>query len=302
MATGFILDGNGISVRSYRETREALASKIKGIFGEELDLTPSSPDGQLLDLFCYAYNEAAEAIAAGASSLNISSAEGTFLDNVGTLMGYTRGDGEDDDTFRARLLSASTTGLATFDGMLSYLRDYIGSGVALVENAEPTTDSSGIPGHSVAIYIPESYSGIDDNDIAQAIWNCKPAGIKAYGTSSGTATDAAGMEHPVNFFRVTGSEPFYMRVTITEYTEETLPGDYEARLKTAIANWALTEYTRGKDIIPQRAITAIYTVPGIDTVNVEVSTDGGSWQTTRIPVLESSYASLPYDNILIVGP
>ena len=302
MATGFLLDGNGLSVKSYRETREALAAKIKGIFGEDLDLSTSSPDGQLIDLFCYAYNEVVEALQGAASSLDISSADGTYLDNLGHLMGQQRADGEDDDTFRARLLSSDTTGLATFDGMLTYLRNSLGPLVSLVENPEPEPDSSGIPGHSIAVFIPDTYSEIADDDIAQAIWNCKPAGIKAYGTESGTAVDAARITHTVNFFRVTGGDPFYMRLTVTEYREEQLHRDYANQLKTQIANWALTEYTRGKDIIPQRAIQAVYKVPGIDTVNVEVSLDGQSWTTDRIPVMEASYAKLPVDNISVEGP
>lgn len=302
MATGFLLDGNGLSVKSYRETREALAAKIKGIFGEDLDLSTSSPDGQLIDLFCYAYNDVVEALQGAASGLDISSAEGTYLDNLGHLMGQHRADGEDDDTFRARLLSSDPTGLAIFDGMLTYLRNSLGPLVSLVENPEPEPDSSGIPGHNIAVFIPDTYSEIADDDIAQAIWNCKPAGIKAYGTESGTAVDAARITHTVNFFRVTGGEPFYMRLTVTEYREEQLPRDYANQLKTQIANWAITEYTRGKDIIPQRAIQAVYKVPGIDTVNVEVSLDGQTWTTDRIPVMEASYAKLPVENIIVEGP
>lgn len=302
MATGFLLDGNGLSVKSYRETREALAAKIKRIFGEDLDLSTSSPDGQLIDLFCYAYNEVVEALQGAASGLDISSADGTYLDNLGHLMGQQRADGEDDDTFRARLLSSDPTGLATFDGMLTYLRNSLGPLVSLVENPEPEPDSSGIPGHNIAVFIPDTYSEIADDDIAQAIWNCKPAGIKAYGTESGTAVDAARITHTVNFFRVTGGDPFYMRLTVTEYREEQLPRDYANQLKTQIANWALTEYKRGKDIIPQRAIQAVYKVPGIDTVNVEVSLDGQSWTTDRIPVMEASYAKLPVENISVEGP
>lgn len=302
MATGFLLDGNGLSVKSYRETREALASKIKRIFGEDLDLSPSSPDGQLIDLFVYAYNEVVEALQGAASGLDLSSADGTYLDNLGHLMGQQRADGEDDDTFRARLLSSDPTGLATYGGMLTYLRNSIGPLVSLVENPEPEPDSSGIPGHNVAVFIPETYSDIANDDIAQAIWNSKPAGIKAYGTESGTAVDAARITHTVNFFRVTGGDPFYMRLTVTEYREEQLPRDYANQLKTQIANWALTEYTRGKDIIPQRAIQAVYKVPGIDTVNVEVSLDGQSWTTDRIPVMEASYAKLPVENISVEGP
>lgn len=296
------IDNNGISVASYRELRASLAEKMQGIFGSSLDLSPSSPDGQLIDLLGYSYDEVKEAIQGAMASLDVDSAEGVFLDNIAHIMGVTRRDGEDDATLRARLQISDTNGRATFDGMLTYLRETLGPLVAIVENCEPVADSSGVEGHSVAVYIPESYSEIDDDDIAQAIWNCKPAGIKTSGTSTGTAVDVAGEEHDVKFFRVTLATEFYMRVTITEYTEERLPTDYEYQLKTEIANWAATEYTRGKDIIPQRAIQAVYKVPGIDTVEIEVSLDGTTWQTSRIPISEAGYAVLPAENITIEGP
>lgn len=302
MAIGVILEDDGLSVKSYREIREELEKGMEDIFGSDLILDPSSPDGQLIDLFGYAYDEVKEALQGAISNLDVASATGVFLDNLAALKGIKRGSGEDDDSLRARVLSAENKGLATFDGMLTYLRDHLGPLVSMEENPEPQANSYGVPGHSFAVYIPVSYSDLEDDDIAQAIWNCKPAGVKSYGTTSGTATDVAGTEHTVKFFRVELTTPFYMRVTITEYTEETLPTDYQYQLKETIANWAVTEYTRGKDIIPQRAIQAVYKVPGIDTVNIEVSTNGSTWQTARIPVPEAGFASLPAENITVVGP
>ena len=42
------IDENGVSVKRFREIHEELAEKVQGIFGQDLDLSPSSPDGQLL--------------------------------------------------------------------------------------------------------------------------------------------------------------------------------------------------------------------------------------------------------------
>ena len=57
MSIGVQVDENGLSVRSYREIRGELENAMKGIFGSELILDPSSPDGQLIDLFGYTYDE-----------------------------------------------------------------------------------------------------------------------------------------------------------------------------------------------------------------------------------------------------
>ena len=92
------------------------------------------------------------------------------------------------------------------------------------------------------------------------------------------------------------------REDVREMTRNYTRDAWIVHLKDAIANWAVTEYTRGKDIIPQRAIQAIYKVPGIDTVNVEVSENGTTWQSSRIAVPQGGFASLPVENITIVGP
>ena len=314
MAIGAVIDENGLSVSSYRDIRNQLVTAMKGIFGEDLNLDPSSPDGQLIDLFGYAYDEVKEAFEGAVANLDVANAQGVFLDNIAKIMGQVRNTGETDDELRARLLKVDNRGLATYDGMLTYLRDTIYGTVTMAENPEPEQDAEGIPGHSFVVYIPqevyealeereETEPGFDaDNYIAQKIWNCKPAGIKAYGNKEGVANDIAQIPHTVKFSVITSSTPFYMKITVTEYTEETLPMNYKTAIKEAVAEWALTEYTGGKDVIPQRAIQAIYKVQGIDTVAVEVSTDGTTFSTNRIAVAADKYAVLPEANIEVVGP
>lgn len=306
MSLAVQVDGNGLTLKSFREVREELVSRFQGIFGTSIDLSPSSPDGQLLDLFCYAYSDAAEAIQAVAANLDVNSARGTFLDNIGTMMGVPR-NGRDDDEYRVILQSSTTTGLATYDNMLTYLRANIDNGVNLVENPEPVTDSNGIPGHHFAVYVPGGFSARDENDndvtddfIAGHIWKCKPGGIKSFGTSSGIAEDVAQQKHTVQFFKVTATTPYYMRITITEYEEESLPVDFATEIAKAVADWALREYKPGKDIIPKRAIQAIYEVPGIDDVVIEVSADGSTgWTEERVPIALDHYASIPQSNITV---
>lgn len=314
MAIGAVIDENGLSVSSYRDIRNQLVTAMKGIFGEDLNLDPSSPDGQLIDLFGYAYDEVKEALEGAIANIDVANAQGVFLDNIAKIMGQVRNTGETDDELRTRLLKVDNRGLATYDGMLTYLRDSIYGTVTMAENPEPEQDAEGIPGHSFVVYIPqevyealeereETEPGFDaDNYIAQKIWNCKPAGIKAYGNKEGVANDIAQMPHTVKFSVITSSTPFYMKITVTEYTEESLPMNYKTAIKEAVAEWALTEYTGGKDVIPQRAIQAIYKVQGIDTVAVEVSTDGTTFSTNRIAVAADKYAVLPEANIEVVGP
>lgn len=298
MSTAIQLDENGLTVKGFREIRETVAGKLKEIFGNDLDTSPSSPDGQLIDLFCYAYSDSAESIQGVYANLDVASAEGSFLDNIGRIMGVDR-NGMDDDTYRSVLLSSTRQGLATFDAMTSYLRSALKGEVTIIENCEPTPTGDGIPGHSVAVYVPESVEATDD-EIAQLIWNCKPAGIKTHGSTQGRAVDLSSVVHDVKFSRITQDSQFYMKITITEYTEEYLPVDYVGEIQAVVAEWALGEYTPGKDVIPKRAIQAVYRVPGIDDVEILVSTDGTNYSSDKISVDMGHYAYLPAENITVI--
>ena len=305
MAVAVSVDENGISVKDYRDVRKDFADRVKSIFGDTIDTTPSSPDGQLIDVFVYAYHDAAEAILGAISNLDVDSAKGSFLDNIGTIMGVDR-NGDSDDVYRSRLVSSETTGYATYDNMLTYLREKIDSGVNMIANDEPTTDQNGVPGHHVAVYIPEGFVAKDEDDndvtddfVAGHIWKCKAAGIPTYGNKSGTAHDLSGASHTVFYNQVSATSPYYMKITLTEYTEEMLPADYQSQVAHAVAQWASKEYIPGKDIIPKRAIQAIYTIEGIDDVKVEVSAEGSTWTEDRVPIDAAHYAYIPEGNITV---
>lgn len=290
----------GISVASFREIRDSLEADYRAIFDEEgkkINLNPSSPDGMILDLFAFAYSALAEHLQFVVQGMNPATASGIFLDYLASITVGGRNPDESDEELRERIRSASHYGYATFDGMLTYLKDKIAAGVSMKANDEDR-ETDGIPAHSFVVYVPENAMATDD-EIAQYIWDCKPAGIKAYGDASGKATDIGEMMHVVRFSRIE-HVPFLARIAITEYDEEELPDDYADRIRSAVASWAEKEYTSGKDIIPQRISVPVYGVTGIESVEVEVSVDGGgNWQKTRQPIATGSYAFLPADNISV---
>lgn len=290
----------GVSVASFREIRESLANDYRAVFGSEgenINLEPSSPDGMMIDLFAFAYSAIAEHLQVVAQGMNPATASGVFLDYLASITVGGRNDGETDEELRNRICSAEHYGYATHDGMLTYLRTKIDGGVAISANDEDAP-VNGIPAHGIEVFVPESVTATDD-EIAQFIWDCKPAGIKAVGASSGIATDAAGVEHEVRFSPVTGKD-FLVKITITEYEEEDLPEDYAERIREAVSAWGVTEYAPGKDIIPQRISVPVFGVDGIESVNVQASTDGGeTWSCSRLPVEANAFAVLPAENITV---
>lgn len=289
---------SGITIKSFREIREALEKDFKGTFGYDLNTSSSSPDGMLIDLFAYAAMEAAQTVQAALANLDVATAEGVFLDRIATIAGIARDPGETDASLRDRIGKAEFGGMATFDGMLTYLFDKLGGGISMKSNEEPE-EMGGIPGHSVAVYVNQSVTSSDD-EIAAAIWHCKPAGIRTHGSSSGKVTDKAGFEHEVKFTRIE-SLPMTLEVTVEEYDEETLPDDYDAQIKAALVEWAKDQYTPGKDIIIQRLASPIYdNVPGILDLQFKATFDGKSVTSGRIEVPDSLCASLDEEGITVI--
>lgn len=289
---------SGITIKSFREIREALEKDFKGTFGYDLNTSSSSPDGMLIDLFAYAAMEAAQTVQAALANLDVATAEGVFLDRIATIAGIARDPGETDASLRDRIGKAEFGGMATFDGMLTYLFDKLGGGISMKSNEEPE-EMGGIPGHSVAVYVNQSVTSSDD-EIAAAIWHCKPAGIRTHGSSSGKVTDKAGFEHEVKFSRIE-SLPMTLEVTVKEYNEETLPDDYDAKIKAALVEWAKDQYTPGKDIIIQRLASPIYdNVPGILDLQFKATFDVKSATSGRIEVPDSLCASLDEEGITVI--
>ena len=289
---------SGITIKSFREIREALEKDFKGTFGYDLNTSSSSPDGMLIDLFAYAAMEAAQTVQAALANLDVATAEGVFLDRIATIAGIARDPGETDASLRDRIGKAEFGGMATFGGMLTYLSDKLGGGISMKSNEEPE-EMGGIPGHSVAVYVPQSATSSDD-EIAAAIWHCKPAGIRTHGSSSGNVTDKAGFEHEVKFTRIE-SLHMTLEVTVKEYDEETLPDDYDAKIKAALVEWAKDQYTPGKDIIIQRLASPIYdNVTGILDLQFKATFDGKSATSGRIEVPDSLCASLDEEGITVI--
>ena len=204
-------------------------------------------------------------------------------------------DDETDAEFRARQKKYSGSGLATYDKMYAYMAGVVGEGNFSLEVNDEDVTVKDIPPHRFEFLFN---NGVGDNDaLAQAIWNCKPAGIKPYGINSGECTDAAGMKHTMYFSRPV-SVKLWLKVTITEYIEETLPDNYADAIRTAVAEFAASEFSPGKDVIPKRFYGPIYkAVPGILDVVVgaciKYTTPGDSEYTEdRIEVLPRNTAVL----------
>lgn len=98
------------------------------------------------------------------------------------------------------------------------------------ENDSNSTDSNGIPSHSIAIVV----DGGDERQIANTIATKKTPGTGTYGTTTVPVTDQYGITRSVSFFRRT-SVPIYVQVRLKPLVGYT--SNIAEQIKSAIAGY-----------------------------------------------------------------
>lgn len=167
---------------------------------------------------------------------------------------------------RASLLVAA--GGCTIDSIrASILNPTLVSGIitaSVLENNTDATDSLGNPPHSFQALIWDGASPAASNTaIAQAIWNSKPSGIRAFGTTSANATDATGKLQSVSFTRVT-QVAIYFAITV-KTNPVTFPSN-GAALVTAALSALFTNLLPGAPIVALACEAAALSVLGVTDV------------------------------------
>ncbi len=145
--------------------------------------------------------------------------------------------------------------------------------VQVFENTSMVPDGDGRPAKSVEAVVWDGVApAADDDEIAQAIWDHKPAGIEVHGVgSSGDATDDTGATQAVPFTRATALTPI---VVATVVLEPGTAAGWETQAEAAIAA-AGDEYSVGETAYASQLICALQEVPGIAAV-VSLTIAGGA--------------------------
>lgn len=106
---------------------------------------------------------------------------------------------ETDERYRQRrVLEVASQGGSTVDGVVADVRQLEGVlSVGSLENEDDITSVEGLPPHSFEIIVRAD--GATDAAIAQSIFKNKPGGIRAYGSTVVTVTDAEGKTHDIGF-------------------------------------------------------------------------------------------------------
>lgn len=138
------------------------------------------------------------------------------------------------------------------------------SDVEMLENTTDVFDPvTGLPGRTFEALVIDG--GLTpDNDVAQAIFDSKPAGITSFGSSSGTATDPNGDTHVVRFSRPV-ERLVYVKMQV-EATGLFPPVDGEDQVKAAVVARGVNVFGPGDDVTALALAFGAFDVPGVANV------------------------------------
>ncbi|QLG29980.1 baseplate J/gp47 family protein (plasmid) [Halorarum halophilum] len=194
--------------------------------------------------------------------------------------GYVAGrDRETDAEFKVRYRNTlSQAGSSTLDAIKSeiYNAHEDITAVSMDENTSITdnTGSGGLPGKSFSATV--QYTGALEDTIAQAILDSRPAGIQAYGSTDGTATDDDGETYTQSFEEATAVD-IYVDVTATG--DGTESGSADTSIEDKIIAYIggtdnngldLPGLEIGDDVIYDQVFAAALNVDGIQEADVTI--------------------------------
>lgn len=198
---------------------------------------------------------------------------------------------ETDDEFRERYYkSVDFAGGVNIDAIIAEVLGSVEAVIAVAgeENDTDFESRTGLPPHSFEIV---AYGGLDE-DIAQAIYRRKAAGIQTFGNTMVPVVTAAGGIYEVHF-----SRPAPVNVWVRVFnlrTDSKFPLDGVERIKGAIIRH-IGVNTRGglnigQDVINVTLPTVVLKVPGVVDLDLQLSSDGErfSWKNIEIAAREKA--------------
>lgn len=192
------------------------------------------------------------------------------------------------------------TGSATLDAVRAdVLTDAAVLQVSVFENTSNVTDpATGLPGKAIEVVVFDgSPPVLTDDQIAQLIFDTKAAGMLAFGTSSGIATDSIGGFHTIGFSRPTERE-IWIELDISIDISSGYSG--EDALKAALVLLNDTDLLQGRDVIAQRLNEVAMTFDGVfDVTATRLGFAVSPVGTTNLTIGPRELARLDTARILI---
>ena len=262
----------GIEPTTLQGYIDALEAAFRSALGQDIDLAPETPAGQLVGTLALTLTEADEALVAVGNGMSRSRALGVQLDDLGSLLGIPRLEGETDDEYRARygrLVARNARDSA--EAILAAVLSIEGVTDALIrENAtaaEVTEQGKAIGAHSICLVV----DGGTDEAVAAAIARSKPVGTGTSGETSVDVPHAGGRSVPIRLSRVT---PVPIKVKLALTLMAGFPSDGTSRIVTLVVDHVIG-LALGERLTAQRLLADVLLVPG-HTVNLGVGRKAGT--------------------------
>ena len=270
------IDGTGVHMPTYEDRLDDLVTAYRNIFGVEAELSASVPDYQLLSVFAKALDDTSALVVQDFNSRNPMLASGAALDLLLPQYGMVRAEGETDASVRARIrTSLASRSTNSYDALYAAVMNAKSIDDAKVYvNDTDTTDANGIPAHNIAVVTKYGTT----KTVAQAIFDHKPPGIGTYGSTTGTAKDAAGNSYQIKFTRYTDRLVFiYPFISV-------LPGGDQAAIEAAVLSAVhgfIDKFKIGEALIIPQLYGVIYGAdPALASTfvvtDIQVAEPGGS--------------------------
>lgn len=195
--------------------------------------------------------------------------------------------------------SVALPSLTPFEGVDGAIANVAGvTRHKLYENDTGSTDSNGLPPHSISAIV----DGGDVTEIAQTIRGNKGQGTATYGTTSVTVPDTYGNPHVIRFSRST-DVPIYGHITLKAFTGYT--SQIGVQIQQAIADY-INGLTIGDDVLLSRIYSPanLGVVSGgnaryYDIQELLIGKSAGSVAAANIIIAYNESASCKPENIVL---
>lgn len=190
-----------------------------------------------------------------------------------------------------RKQSVAVSNQGYVDGLLSSLLNLPDVTTASVyQNRTNTTDSDGIPGHSIWVVI----QGGTDQEIGQVMANKVAAGVGMKGSQSVAVESADGYSEVYHFDRPT-NQLLYVQLTVTPLSGQHIDPDY---LKETISQMSFSPY---ETVDSSKIICYIKQNQQDVAFTCQVSTDGVNWETVAVPASKDRYFYITEASITVIN-
>lgn len=302
--------GHGRAVDSYLFINNAVEGEYNGLikilsvptadtFTYAITGTPATPATGTIDadpataVACESVDDGSIEALSGTLTGIVNNISG--LDRVENYLDAVKGNNvETDAELRVRRINALLgIAAARLDGIRSFLLLVENVTSAKVfENDTLTVDGSGRPAKSIECLV----LGGTNQDILEAVFDRKAAGIEAYGSVSGTVTDSQGDDHMVKFSRPS-SINIYLELDLT--IDADYPSDGDTLVESAILAHATTLEIGEDVIVYPYLITALGVIVGITDVVLRIGTSASPTLDDNIVISETELAIFDSSRITV---